>query len=96
MHQFIVGYRFNIDYWKSNFVYFRMAIKKAGLLDLMFIIKKKNLHIARKIGLVGSMLIAATKLNHISKFCITIYINLVQVKLLNKSVIRLNHRLELF
>ena len=70
---------------------------------------EKSLRIARKIDYVNSMLIAkrinpvfldltyiaATRLNHLTKFCKIICFNLIQVKLLNRSAIKLNHFLEL-
>ena len=59
-----------------------MAIKKAGLIDSMHIIKRKGLRIIRKIGFVGSMFlikrmnsvyldsthIAGARFNHPIKF----------------------------
>ena len=60
--------RFDVYYWKGSFVWLSVAIKKVGLVDLIHVKKRKNLHIKgrmKPVDILDLTCIAAAGLNHL-------------------------------
>ena len=75
-----------------------MAIREAGLTDLICVTEKKNLYIIKKINLVdflNSTHILTARLKHPTEICKNISLNLIQVKPLDRLAAGLKHHLKL-
>ena len=75
-------YRFEVYNWMSSFVWPDVALKKTGLIDLIYVTKKKSSRIAGRIGFVNSMPLAG-RINPVG------FLDLTRI-----AAIRLNHLMD--